>query len=88
MKIVVNGCFGAYGMDVANEFKELAYSYIDDRANPKLVEFVLSHPDKCGNLCVATIPDTATDWEISDYDGSEWVVYVKGGKIYHAYKDR
>lgn len=87
MKIVINGDFGGFGLGVAEEFEELVYSHEDDRANPELVEFVLSHPDECGDLCVATIPDTATDWEINEYDGDESITYVVNGEICHTCGD-
>jgi nitroreductase len=50
----------------------------------ELVAFVESHPDECGDLEVVEIPDTATDWEIDEYDGWESVVYVVNGKLHHA----
>jgi beta-glucanase (GH16 family) len=84
MKIVINGDFGGYGFGVAEEFEDFVGMFSDDRTNSNLIEFVESHPHECGDLVVAVIPDTATDWEIDEYDGSESVTYVVDGKIYHA----
>lgn len=36
---------------------------------------------------IVEIPDNVTDWEISEYDGWESVVYVLDGKIYHRNAD-
>ena len=85
MKIVMNGAFGGYGLDVAEEFEAMVDSHADDRTCCELVEFVESYPDQCGDLAIVEIPDTATDWEIDDYDGLESVIYVVDGKIHHAH---
>ena len=81
MKIVVNGDFGGYGCGVAEEFDELVERYENDRTAPELVEFVENHPEECGDLTVVEIPDTATDYYINVYDGSESVLFVVDGKI-------
>ena len=83
MKIVINGDFGGFGFGVAEEFEDLVGMFSDDRTNSNLIEFVESHPHECGDLVVVVIPDTATDWEIDEYDGNESVTYVVNGKIYH-----
>ena len=83
MKIVINGDFGGYGFGVAEEFEDFVNQLVGERDDPELVAFVENHPDKCGDLVVVVIPDTATDWEIDEYDGSESVTYVVNGKIYH-----
>jgi hypothetical protein len=85
MKIVINGDFGGYGFGVAEEFEDFVNQLVGERDDPELVAFVENHPDKCGDLVVVVIPDTATDWEIDEYDGSESVTYVVNGKIYHEY---
>jgi hypothetical protein len=81
MKIVINGYFGGYGYGVAEEFDELVERYENDRTAPELVEFVENHPEECGDLIVEEIPDTATDYYINEYDGSESVLFVVDGKI-------
>jgi hypothetical protein len=85
MKIVINGDFGGYGFGVAEEYEDFVNQLVGERDDPELVAFVENHPDKCGDLVVVVIPDTATDWEIDEYDGSESVTYVVNGKIYHEY---
>lgn len=83
MKIVVNSDFGGYGFGVSNKFTELVDSYVNDRANSNLVNFVENNPDKCGDLTIAEIPDNATDFDITDYDGMETIVYVVDGKLHY-----
>jgi hypothetical protein len=85
MKIVINGDFGGFGCGVADEYQDFVYQLEEERNNPELVAFVENHPYKCGDLRVVVIPDTATDWEIDEYDGNESVIYVVNGKIYHEY---
>ena len=92
MKIVINGDFGGFGFGVAEQYEGFVrkfnwMNHTEGRTAPELVEFVETHPDECGDLCIATIPDEATDWEIDEYDGSESVIYVVNGKIYHTCGD-
>jgi hypothetical protein len=86
MKLVLNKDYGGFGYGVADEFEDFVRGFSDDedRANPELVAFVESHPNECGDLAVVEISDTATDWEIDEYDGWESVIYVVDGKIHHA----
>ena len=84
MKIVINADYGGYGLDVADEFDDFVREHSDDRTNPDLVAFVENNPTLCGDLAVVEIPDTATDWEIDEYDGFETVIYVVDGKICRA----
>ncbi len=83
MKIVLNKDYGGFGYGVAPEYEDFVRG-CGDRTNPELVDFVESHPDECGDLEVVEIPDTATDWEIDEYDGWETVTYVVDGKLHHA----
>lgn len=83
MKIVINGDFGGFGYGVADEYEDFVNELVGERDDPELVAFVENHPDECGDLCVVVIPDSATDWEIDEYDGNESVTYVVDGKIYH-----
>ena len=81
MKLVINGTYGGYGYDVADEFKALVGKYGDDRTAPELVAFVEGHPDDCGDLKVVEIPDESTDYLIDECDGAETVYYVINGII-------
>jgi len=84
MKIVVNKCFGGFGLSEA-AFKELGIPWNGygnpelSRDDPKLVACV----EKLGNkawgkyaeLSVVNIPDDV-EWTIEEYDGTEWVAEV------------
>lgn len=89
MKIVINKCFGGFGLsekakeilDIDNSFDE----YQIDRNDPKLIEVVETLGDEANGryarLRVVNIPDDATDWELDEYDGAEEVLFVVNGKI-------
>ena len=88
MKIVINGDFGGFGYGIENiEFRTLVDRLASDRENPELVDFVKNHPEDCGDLVIATIPDNATDYVINENDGLETVIYVVDGMIHFAYGD-
>lgn len=84
MKIVINGDFGGFGYEVDLRYENMVRSHNNDRTDPELIQFVENNPHLCGDLKVVTIPDSATDWEIHEYDGLESVIYVEDGKIYWA----
>lgn len=85
MKIVVNKAFGGFGCGLTSEDRKFVYRYEDDRTNDKLIAFVESHPTgECGDLRIVEIPDSATDWEVDEYDGFESIIYVVDGKIHRA----
>ena len=89
MKIVINKCFGGFGLSekakeilgIDNFFDE----YQIDRNDPKLIEVVETLGDEANGryarLRVVNIPDDATDWELDEYDGAEKVLFVVNGKI-------
>lgn len=92
MKIVINDCFGGFRLpdtcltDLGISSVYRAFDY-EPRNDPKLVQWVEDHPgffdnDDCTRLTVVDIPDEATDWRITEYDGAENVLYVVDGKIY------
>jgi len=85
MKIVINDCFG--GFSLPKEFCEKYHmnQYDDiDRTDIRLVSFVESHgriEENCALLVVKEIPDNATDYMITEYDGAEGIIYVVNGKL-------
>jgi len=93
MKLVINRCYGGFGVP-KDVVKKLGYKDIFDynvdwnlRGDLRLIKMVEEDPmrfvDSCTELKVVEIPDNATDYEISDYDGLESVTYVVNGKIHH-----
>lgn len=89
MKIVTNSCYGGFHLpeEFCRAYGFNAYDDID-RTDINLVNFVQSHggmvQESFACLVVEEIPDEVTDWEISDYDGYESIIYVLDGKIHHA----
>ena len=91
MKILLNKCHGGFGI---SEFAERVCSIdpnaslSDIRVNPDLIDCIeISGADafngRYAELRIAEIPDEATDWEVEEYDGFEWLTYVVDGKLYH-----
>lgn len=90
MKIVVNKSFGGFSLsEKVMDTLGLDSPYgIVDRDDPQLIELVETLGDEANGrysrLRVVNIPDDVTDWEITEYDGAEGVIYVLDGKIGHA----
>lgn len=88
MKIVINKCFGGFGVN-DNVIEKLNienayYDLEDNRTHAGLIELIESGMDvntKYSNLVVVEIPDDVTDYMINEYDGYENVLYVLDGKI-------
>lgn len=87
MKIVFNSTYGGFRWpdEICKKFDICRYDYYgDERTNPDIIEaleaYLLTDPD-C-ELRVADIPDDATDWMISEYDGNETIYCVINGKLY------
>lgn len=82
MKIVINACFGGFGLsEEAYEFLGIpwdgyGFEFDEDRTNPELVKCVETLGEyadgMCAKLKVVDIPDDV-DWEIDEYDGLESV---------------
>lgn len=90
MKLVINKCFGGFGIsDSAAEILGIdEYDFID-RDDENLIalidekgsEFVSGSFAK---LKIVEIPDAYTDYTIDEYDGMERVIYVVNGKLHFA----
>lgn len=91
MRIILNKCYGSFSLSrkAADEMGWVSV-YPDPETNfrtdPKLIQMV--EEDSIGTsgyyalLRVVEIPDDATDWDLSDYDGIESITYVQNGKLY------
>ena len=88
MKIVINKCYGGFGLSrIAEElYKERKgitdpnwYYYDIPRDDPILVEMVETMGDpvngSCSDLRIVEIPDDV-NWQVDEYDGHEWVAEV------------
>ena len=91
MKIVINDCYGGFGLsEEAEELyiqkKNISGSLRGDilRNDSVLVEVVETLGDKASGkyseLTVVEIPDDVTDWRIEEYDG--WEHIAEGRKWY------
>jgi len=85
MKIVINTCFGGFSLptEFCKKYNMKAYDDIE-RTDERLVSFVESRGrirEGCSMLVVKEIPDNATDYMITEYDGAEGIIYVVDGKL-------
>ena len=93
-KIVINDCFGGFAL-TDDMIKALGvnsnYDTSISRDDPRLIKLVEDYiPEQpaygcCTHYKITEIPDEATDWRIIEYDGLEYVIYVKEGKMHEAY---
>lgn len=93
MEIVLNRCYG--GFHLPEEFCSmygLNRHLPIERTNSRLVEWVRAHAGEDGYfeegyacLKVVTIPDSSTDWTLTEYDGLESLIYVVDGKLHYAH---
>ena len=90
MKIVLNECFGGFSLSdhAANVLGVKVYDRsIEVRTDPMLIAMVEMDPEvasgEYAELYVGEIPENATDWEISEYDGIESITAVVDGKLVH-----
>lgn len=81
MKVVINRCYGGFGLsEKAMKFLRVDSEWPDiARNDPKLVECVEKLGEEANGayaeLKVIEIPDDV-NWEIGEYDGLEWVEEV------------
>lgn len=99
MKVVINRCYGGFSLsEDAYKFLGLEwdgygnYGYHsgrDDRINSKLVECVETLGKRANgrfaDLKIVELPDSTTDWRITEYDGSEYITAVVDGKLVDIY---
>ena len=53
----------------------------EDHCEERFIEWVKAHPDESEGHRIVTIPATATDCFVNDYDGMESLIYVVNGKL-------
>ena len=81
MKVVINRCYGGFGLsEKAMKFLGVGSEWPDiARDDPKLIECVEKFGEEANDtyaeLKVVEIPDDV-NWEIGEYDGLEWVEEV------------
>ena len=84
-KIVINKCYGGFEVCESIAKRYCLDRWDVERDDPRLVEAVERFPDECNsrgtNLVVIEIPESATDWDIDEYDGFERIIYVVDGKL-------
>lgn len=89
MKMIINTCFGGFGVRKDIE-KKLGLDNMDEdeiRTNPALIAMIEAGEDVngyCAELEVVEIPDGATDYYLDEYDGMESIIYVLDGKLHWA----
>ena len=88
MKIVINDCFGGFSLSQSAADTLGCNRYPGDwvRTDERLIALVeknnIAASGSCAKLVVVEIPDTATDWTITEYDGAESVIAVIDGKLH------
>lgn len=91
MKIIINECFGGFGVaGPLEEWEEREKcSCYDERTNPEAIAILEQYGSAAcsgqyAELRIVEIPDETTDWEIDEYDGAESITYVVDGRLFHA----
>lgn len=82
MKIVINKCYGGYGLSkeayehIGIPWDNYGFAFGEDRTHPLLVRAVEELGEKASgrhaSLKIVDVPD-CVNWEITDYDGVETV---------------
>jgi len=86
VKIVYNNCYGGYGLSKAFKSKYPEYNNGASRTDPDFIAALEAFGLKEASanyaaLEIANVPDNATDYTITEYDGAESILYVVDGKI-------
>lgn len=95
INILINTTYGGYSLSeeaaeatshIANRYDLSRQSY---RTNPEVLRIFEEMGSEafsgyCSEIEMVSIPDEATDWMITEYDGLEEVIYVVDGKIHTA----
>ena len=90
MKVIINVCFGGFGVKEEIEKKLGLDAMTEDeiRYNSELIALIESGEDVsgyCAKLKVVELPNDCTDYYIDEYDGNESIIYVVDGKLHWAY---
>lgn len=86
MKYVINRSYGTFKVpaELCNKYGYFEYDESNEmRTNPTLINYLEKNKDAETSLVIMDIPDRATDWELSSYDGYEYLTVVVDGKIVH-----
>ncbi len=86
MKVVINRCYGGFGLSKEAEAKyaaltskEEVWSFELERNDPVLIQIVEELGEAANGgyaeLKIVEIPDDV-EWQIQEYDGIEWVAEV------------
>lgn len=97
MKVVLNKCYGGFGVSVAvmNMLEDFGLDYdmvYDDyntRFNKDLINIIEEYGTNfcsgyVSNLQIVEISDNITDYKIKEYDGYETIIYVVNGLLFEA----
>ena len=89
MKLVINGCYGGFGVkdEIVERLGLGSRDSEETRTNAELIAMIEAGEDvndRCANLVVVELPDDCTDYYIDEYDGLESVIYVVDGKLHWA----
>lgn len=85
MKLVINTAYGGIFPETAA--RRTDPQLIADVESGRFVGHVNERWGHAECLRVVEIPDEATDYQIFNYDGTEMVVYVLGGKLAYIPRD-
>lgn len=90
MKIIINDCYGGFGVrnDIMEKYDLYEINSEDLRTNSVLIDLIESGKEissEYARLQVVDIPDESTDYIIDEYDGLESIIYVVDGKIHRIY---